>query len=73
LPAGHSDFYIPSGKTYIEYWGFENYAKYKARKEAKRTLYQKNGLNLIQLTDDHIRNVDDHLPKLLLKFGAVMS
>lgn len=66
----YCDFYIPAGKVYIKYWGLERDAKYAARTQAKLELYHKYTLNLIELTDDHIRNLDHHLPKLLLKFGV---
>lgn len=69
----YSDFYIPSGKVYLEFWGLENDAKYQARKEVKKEIYDRYGFNLIELTDDHIKNLDDHLPKLLLKFNVVVG
>jgi hypothetical protein len=69
----YSDFYVPEGKVYIEYWGLQNDAKYAARKKAKLEVYRKHGLNLVELTDEHIKNIDDHLPKLLLKFGVATS
>lgn len=31
----YSDFYIPKGKVYIEYWGYENNPKYLKRKKEK--------------------------------------
>ena len=67
----YCDFYIPTGNVYIEYWGLENDPKYTARKKVKMELYKKYNFNLIQLTDDHIRNLDDHLPKMLLKFDVI--
>ena len=70
----YCDFYIPSGKkVYIECWGMENDPKYAARKKVKIELYRKYGYNLIELTDEHIRNLDDYLPKMLLKFDVVVS
>jgi len=66
----YSDFYIPSGKVYIEYWGLEEDPKYKQRKEKKINLYKKYGFNLIELRDHEVQNLDDHLPKMLLKFGV---
>ncbi len=69
----YCDFYIPAGKVYLEYWGMERDAKYAARKQAKLALYHKYSLNLIELADEHIRNLDDCLPKLLLKYGVVVS
>ena len=65
----YSDFFIPLGKkVYIEFWGYENDSKYLARKEKKRELYKKSGFNLIELTDKEVQNIDDLLPKLLLKY-----
>lgn len=69
----YCDFYIPSGKVYIEYWGMENDQKYKARKEAKKEIYNKYGFNLIELNDEHIQNLDDYLPKMLLKFNVIVD
>lgn len=66
----YSDFYIPTGKVYVEYWGLENDAKYRARKEEKISIYRKYGFNLIELTEKEVQNLDDHLPRLLLKYGV---
>jgi hypothetical protein len=65
----YCDFYIPTGKVYIEYWGYENDPKYLKRKETKREIYKKYGFNLIELQDEHVQNLDDILPRLLLKHG----
>ncbi len=69
----YCDFYIPAGKVYLEFWGLENDVKYQARKEVKKDIYRRYGFNLIELTDEHIKNLDDHLPKLLLKFNVVVG
>lgn len=66
----YCDFYIPTGKVYIEYWGYENDPKYLARKKKKIELYNKYGFNLIELQDKEVQNLDDVLPRLLLKFGV---
>ena len=66
----YSDFYIPTGKVYIEYWGYENDQKYIARKQKKIDLYNKYGFNLIELQDKEVQNLDDILPRLLLKYGV---
>lgn len=66
----YSDFYIPTGKVYIEYWGYENEAKYLARKKVKQELYKKYDFNLIELEDKEVQNLDDILPKMLLKHGV---
>lgn len=39
------------------------------RKRKKTEVYQKYDLKLIELNDDDISNLDDHLPKMLLKYG----
>jgi hypothetical protein len=65
----YCDFYIPTGKVYIEYWGYENNPKYLKRKKTKQDIYEKYGFNLIELKDEHVQNLDDILPRLLLKHG----
>ena len=44
----YSDFYIPTGKVYIEFWGYDNDEKYLARKQQKQAIYQKYNFNLIE-------------------------
>lgn len=66
----YCDFYLPDGKVYIEYWGLESDQRYAARKKAKLELYSRYRLNLVELTDEHVRNLDDSLPKLLLRHGV---
>jgi hypothetical protein len=66
----YSDFYIPTGKVYIEFWGFENNEKYLQRKKEKQDIYHKYGFNLIELTDNDVLNLDDVLPRMLLKHGV---
>ncbi|MEC0089878.1 glycerol kinase [Paenibacillus macquariensis] len=65
----YCDFYLPVGKVYIEFWGLENDAKYNDRKQLKLEIYKKYGFKLIELDDKDILNLDDILPKKLLKFG----
>ena len=65
----YTDFYLPNGKVYIEFWGLEKDPKYQERKKVKKELYVKYELKLIELTDEDILNLDDYLPKKLLKFG----
>ncbi len=65
----YCDFYLPVGKVYIEYWGLENDPRYLHRKSEKLRVYKKYEFNLIELNDADIQNLDDILPKKLLKFG----
>lgn len=69
----YCDFYVPAGKVYIEYWGLENDPAYNERRKTKTAIYQRHQLRLIELTDEHIRTLDDHLPKLLLKYGITVE
>lgn len=69
----YCDFYIPAGKVYIEYWGYEKDQEYIDRKKVKQGLYQKYHLNLIELSDEHIKNLDDVLPAMLRKFGVIVG
>ena len=66
----YCDFYIPTGKVYIEFWGLENDPKYAERKRVKKAIYEKYNFKLIELTDEEVFNLDDVLPKMLLKFGV---
>lgn len=68
----YCDFYLPAGKVYIEYWGYENNEKYLDRKKKKIALYKKYNLNLVQLEDKDILNLDDILPKHLLSYGVTI-
>ncbi len=65
----YSDFYLPTGKVYIEYWGYEEAEKYLKRKQDKQAIYQKYGFNLIELTEKEVQNLDDILPRELLRYG----
>jgi len=64
-----SDFYLPAGKVYIEFWGLEGDSKYDDRKKKKLEFYKKNDIPLIELSDKDILNLDDHLPRKLKNHG----
>ena len=69
----YCDFYVPAGKVYIEYWGLDDDPKYIERKNIKKEIYKKSGFNLIELNNAQVDNLDDYLPKLLLKYGVVVD
>ncbi|AKF87007.1 hypothetical protein MFUL124B02_36340 [Myxococcus fulvus 124B02] len=48
----------------------ESNPRYAERKKVKQELYKKYGFNLIELHDEEIRNLDDHLPRKLRTFGV---
>ena len=64
-----SDFYLPKGKIYIEFWGLET-KSYKESRELKTVLYEKNKLKLIELEDSDIKNLEDILTLKLAKQGV---
>ena len=64
-----SDFYIPSGNVYIEYWGMSNDPIYATRKRKKLEIYRRYNYRLIELKDKEIENLDDVLPRRLLEYG----
>jgi hypothetical protein len=64
------DFYVPEGCVYIEFWGLESDPEYVARKKQKIQAYQKNKLQLIELSDSDLTKLDDILPRRLSKFGV---
>lgn len=64
-----SDFYIPKGNVYIEFWGITNNNDYETRKQYKILLYNKNNYNRIDLDNSHINRIDDIMPRMLGKFN----
>jgi hypothetical protein len=60
------DFYIPSGKVYIEFCGL-NEEKNLAAKATKSEIYRNNKLNLIELFDKDLSRLGDILPDQLRK------
>lgn len=68
----YCDFYIPTAKVYIEYWGLDD-EKYAGRKEKKLDLYKRNTLKLIQLSEKDVSNLDDTLPGKLLALGVTVE
>lgn len=66
----YCDFYLPSGKLYIEFWGMEKDQKYAERMKVKKAVYARYGFNIIDLNDEDVHNLDDILPAKLLKFGV---
>lgn len=63
-----SDFYLPKGNVYIEFWGIEDDEKYAKRKDIKNKLYEENNINKIDLTQQDIKRLNDIMPRLIDKF-----
>ena len=67
-----SDFYIPTGRVFIEYWGMDD-EKYLAKKKWKLEIYKKNNIDLIELTEKDVANLDDTLAAKLRKFQVLIE
>ncbi len=56
---------------YIEFWGLEDFKQYKKTMERKLKIYIKYNLPLIEIRDEHIKNIDYYLSKMLRKFEII--
>lgn len=65
----YSDFYIPQENVYIEFWGLNDNPKYIKHREEKIKLYKKYDFNLLELTENDVKDIDDILPLKLMKFN----
>jgi len=64
-----SDFYLPAGKVYIQYWGTDNRETSEREKEKTRGLYAEHQFNLVEITPEEVHQLDDILPERLRQFG----
>ncbi len=63
----YSDFYIPLGDCYVEYWGLDT-KEYLERKQKKLETFRKYDFRVISINDREIEKLDDLLPLQLLDF-----
>ena len=59
------DFYLPSAKLYIEFWGLVGDPDYDRRRKQKTELYQQHGLKVLDLTEAEMSDLDKNLKRLL--------
>jgi len=64
-----SDFYLPSGKVYLQYWGDDNGATEEKERVAIRAIYQQHEFPLIEIFTDEIDQLDKVLPSKLRAYG----
>ncbi len=64
-----SDFYLPAGKVYIQYWGTDHGDTPLREQEKTRTLYAEHQFNLIEISSEDVNQLDDVLPEKLRMFG----
>jgi hypothetical protein len=66
------DFYLPSLQLYLEYWGDEGAPGKLSAKLAKRAVYERSGLTLLELDAEDLPRLDEVLPRKLLKYGLAV-
>ncbi|MDN3611977.1 glycerol kinase [Vibrio ostreicida] len=64
-----SDFYLPSGKVYLHYWGKDNGDFTEQEKRALKSVYHDHNFDLIEIEAEDIEKLDEVLPSKLREFG----
>ncbi|MCR9662737.1 glycerol kinase [Vibrio parahaemolyticus] len=64
-----SDFYLPAGKLYLQFWGSDSGETPEKEREAIRAVYQQHNFNLIEVEPSELDKLDEVLPKRLRQFG----
>ena len=60
----HPDFYLPDLDVYIEHWGYKD-KKYEEEKNYKLKIYQKDKINLIETTEEDMKDIETNLTRKL--------
>lgn len=64
-----SDFYLPAGKVYLQYWGSDAGVTPSKQQQQTRDVYLEHGFALIEIYPQDIDKLDDVLPTKLKAFG----
>ncbi|PIB13656.1 glycerol kinase [Vibrio rotiferianus] len=64
-----SDFYLPSGKVYLQFWGSDTGEMSESEQEKIRGVYKNHNFNLIEVEASEVDRLDEVLPKRLRQFG----
>jgi hypothetical protein len=64
-----SDFYLPTGKVYLQYWGNDNGETDERQQHQIRTIYQEHNFALIEVFPAEIDKLDEVLPAKLKPYG----
>lgn len=64
-----SDFYLPAGKVYLQYWGSDSGPTAEKDQEKVRMIYHEHAFNLIELNYEDVTKLDEILPSKLRAFG----
>lgn len=65
----YSNFYLPSGRVYIQFWGSDTGTTSEYKKTQIRAVFEKYHFNLIELDQNDADNLDNILPKALRQFA----
>jgi len=65
-----SNFYLPSGRVYIQFWGSDSGSTSEQSRQERRKLYQKHNFQLIEIEVEDLDNLDEKLPAELRRFGV---
>ncbi|MDN3679227.1 glycerol kinase [Vibrio tapetis subsp. quintayensis] len=69
----YSDFYLPKGQIYIEFFAQQLDTEQEKEKQTKLALYQQFGLHLIELNEEDIEHLDAVMPKYLRQFDVSLG
>lgn len=64
-----SDFYLPGGKVYLQFWGSDTGEMLEVEREKIRAVYEQHNFNLIEVEPSELDKLDEVLPKRLRQFG----
>ncbi|KOO10491.1 glycerol kinase, partial [Vibrio xuii] len=64
-----SDFYLPQGKVYLQFWGRDNGTISDKEREQIRSIYQAHQFELIEVFPEEIDQLDNVLPSKLREYG----
>jgi hypothetical protein len=65
----YSNFYLPQGKVYIQFWGSDLGPIDTVTRAEKLAAYRSHNFNLIEIEADQIDELDQRLPQALRNFG----
>jgi len=65
----YSNFYLPAGKVYIQFWGSDTGPIDTIARQIKLNAYNTHGFHLIEIEEGEIEKLDHILPYALRKFG----
>lgn len=64
-----SDFYLPTGKVYLQFWGSDHGEISQDDRETIRSVYEQHQFNLIEVDASELERLDEVLPQRLRQFG----